>query len=203
VKSFYFITDAELSRQGIIADVRDALVAGVRIVQYRAKDASTKTMIEEARQLRALCRYAFFLVNDRVDVCLASAADGVHLGQDDMPLALARELLGREKIIGVTVHTVREALEAQKHGADYLGIAPVFQTSTKQDAGKAVGIRLIREIKRRTRLPLVAIGGITLANAPSVIAAGADSLCAISAVVAAKNIQAEIEKFQRLLNGKH
>jgi thiamine-phosphate pyrophosphorylase len=200
VKSFYFITDAGLSRQGIIADVRDALAAGVRIVQYRAKDATTREMVEEARKLRAICRYAFFLVNDRVDVCLASAADGVHLGQDDMPLTLARELLGREKIIGITVHTVAEALEAQKRGADYLGVSPIFETSTKHDAGKAAGIRLMREIKQRTRLPLVAIGGITLSNAPSVIAAGADCLCAISAVVAAKNSKAEIVKFQELLN---
>jgi thiamine-phosphate pyrophosphorylase len=202
VKSFYFITDADLSRQGIIADARDALAAGVRIVQYRAKNATTKEMVEEARKLRAVCRYAFFLVNDRVDVCLASAADGVHLGQDDMPLALARKLLGREKIIGITVHTVAEAMEAQKRGADYLGVSPIFETSTKHDAGKAAGIRLIREIKQRTRLPLVAIGGITLSNAPSVIAAGADCLCAVSVVVAAQDVKAEIAKFQELLNEK-
>ncbi|MGE5307877.1 MAG: thiamine phosphate synthase [Deltaproteobacteria bacterium] len=198
MKGFYFVTDAGLSRRGIAADVKAAVKAGVCMVQYRNKEGSTRKMLEEASALRKICRDCLFVVNDRVDICLAAGADGAHIGQDDMPLRQARRLLGKKAVIGVTVHDLKEALEAQKKGADYLGVSPVFTTKTKSDAGKAAGIGLIREIRLRTRLPIVAIGGITLANAPSVIAAGADSLCAISAVLSAGDVHAEIVRFQRL-----
>lgn len=198
MKGFYFVTDAGLSRQGVIADVRDAVSAGVRVVQYRSKDTATREMVAQARELRRICRGITFLVNDRIDICLAVEADGVHLGQDDMPAAVARKLLGRRRIIGVTAHSVKEAREAQRQGADYLGVSPIFPTLTKRDAGKAAGIRLIRDVRRHACVPVVAIGGITLANAPRVIAAGADCLCAISAVVRADDVTAEIIKFQNL-----
>jgi thiamine-phosphate pyrophosphorylase len=148
--------------------------------------------------LGELCRHTLFRVNDRVDVALEVGADGVHLGQEDLSCHEARKLLGPDKIIGVTVHNVAEALAAQAGGADYLGVSPIFSTATKADAGDPTGVALLNEIRRRVTLPLVAIGGITLANAPAVIAAGADAVCAISAVVAHPDVKSEIGKFQRL-----
>jgi thiamine-phosphate pyrophosphorylase len=198
VRGYYFITEAILSRAGNASDVAAAVAAGVRVVQYREKQGLTCDLVAEARKLRQLCRHIRFLVNDRVDLALEVGADGVHLGQEDLPCPEARRLLGPEKIIGVTVSTVAEALTAQAHGADYLGVSPIFSTATKADAGAPTGVALLAEIRRRVALPLVAIGGITLANAPAVIAAGADAVCAIAAVVTRPEVKAEIDKFQKL-----
>lgn len=203
MRGYYFITDQKLSRAGMLSDVEKAISAGVRIVQYRNKDASTRQMIKEAKELRRVCRKTLFLVNDRVDVCLAAGADGVHLGQDDMEPAMARKILGDGMVIGVTAHNVEEALRAQHSGALYLGVSPIFPTRTKRDAGRAAGIGLIREIKKHTHLPVVAVGGIKFTNAASVIEAGADCLCAISAVVTAEDVKAEIGKFQALYGIRH
>lgn len=203
MRGYYFITDQKLSRAGMLSDAEKAISAGVRIVQYRNKDASTRQMIKEAKELRRVCRRVLFLVNDRVDVCLAVGADGVHLGQDDMDPAMARKILGDGMVIGVTAHNVEEALRAQHSGALYLGVSPIFPTRTKRDAGRAAGIGLIREIKKHTHLPVVAVGGIKFSNAPSVIEAGADCLCAISAVVTAEDVKAEIGKFQALYGIRH
>jgi thiamine-phosphate pyrophosphorylase len=198
VRGFYFITDKELSRAGIISDVKNALKAGVKVVQYRNKYASTGEMFKEALELRRICKKAIFLVNDRLDIALAVGADGVHLGQDDLPYPAARKLLGKKKIIGLTVHNLREAIKAERLGADYLGVAPIFSTSTKQDAGHACGIRLIKRIKKQVTIPVIALGGINLVNAKEVIRAGADGLCAISAVVTKLCLRREIAKFQEL-----
>jgi thiamine-phosphate pyrophosphorylase len=178
--------------------VAAAVAAGVRVVQYRRKQGRIEELVAEARQLRELCRNLRFLVNDRVDLALEVGADGVHLGKEDLPCPEARKILGPETIIGVTVGTVSEALAAQAGGADYLGVSPIFATATKADAGAAAGVTLLAEIRRRVSLPLVAIGGITLTNAPGVIAAGADAVCAIAAVVTQTDVRAEIEKFQGL-----
>ena len=198
MNGYYFITDAGLSHSGNIADVKNAIRARVKVVQYRNKSGTTAELYKEAAELRRLCKNTFLLINDRVDIALAVAADGVHLGHEDMPLKEARRLLGKKKIIGLTVHTVREAKEAQRLGADYLGISPVFATATKPDAGDPAGVVLIKKIKKAVSLPLVAIGGITLENASQVIAAGADAICAISAVVTKKDVKSEILKFQNL-----
>jgi len=198
LKGYYFITDSRLSRAGNINDVKNALKAKVRIVQYREKYKSTAEMYEEAVKLRKICRNIIFLVNDRVDIALSINADGVHLGRDDMPYAVARKLLGKNKIIGLTVHSLKEAKEAQGVGADYIGVSPIFATKTKVDTGKPAGINLLKRIRKSISIPVVAIGGINLLNAESVIRAGADSLCAISAVVTKPGIKEEIEKFQKL-----
>ena len=198
-KGFYFITDARLSRAGNESDVRSAVDAGVMAVQYRNKDASSRTLHEEALKLKRICHgHALFIVNDRIDIALSVNADGVHLGQDDMPLPDARKILGPLAVIGITVHNEEEAERAIKEGADYLGLSPVFPTSTKHDAGLPAGLSLITRIRSLTSVPLVAIGGINLENAGHVISAGADSFCAISATVAQDNVHAEILKFQNL-----
>ncbi len=201
MRGYYFITEASLSRAGNLSDVAAAVAAKVRVVQYREKQGLTCELVAEARQLRELCRGTLFLVNDRVDLALEAGADGVHLGQEDLSCHEARKLMGPDKIIGVTVHNVAEALAAQAGGADYLGLSPIFSTATKADAGAPTGVALLAEIRRRVTLPLVAIGGITLANAPAVIAAGADAVCAIAAVVTRPEVQAEIDKFQKLFRG--
>jgi thiamine-phosphate pyrophosphorylase len=200
MRGYYFITEASLSRAGNFSDVAQAVAAGVRAVQYRRKEGRPADLVAEARQLRELCRRTRFIVNDKVDLALEVEADGVHLGQEDLCCREARSKLGPGKIIGITVHDVAQALAAVAAGADYLGVSPIFATATKADAGAPSGVELLAEIRRRVSLPLVAIGGITLDNAAPVIAAGADALCAISAVVTAPKVRAEIEKFQRLFN---
>lgn len=200
MRGFYFITDADLSRAGNFSDVQNAVAAGVEVIQYRCKTGTTRDLCQEAEILKRLCPKSTFLINDRVDVALAVDAHGVHLGQKDMPLPIARRLLGRYKIIGVTVHSLKEARRAEGEGADYLGISPIFATVTKADAGIPSGIRLIKEIKAMVKIPLIAIGGITLGNAPNVVRAGADGLCAISATVCREDVCREIEKFQRVFS---
>jgi thiamine-phosphate pyrophosphorylase len=196
VRGYYFITDSKLSRAGNFNDVSMAVACGVSVVQYRNKNAKTREMYEEAVRLREICRDTLFLINDRVDIALAVDADGVHLGQSDMPCEVARRLLGEEKIIGITVHNLAEAVQAESIGADYLGVSPIFQTATKPDAGKPAGISLIEDIRAIVNIPLIAIGGIDHSNAIDVIRAGADGLCAISSVVAKEDVSAEIKKFQ-------
>lgn len=195
---YYFITDSSLSRAGNTSDLKNALAARVKFVQYRQKKASTQELYQEALKLRRMCKDNIFLVNDRVDIALAVDADGVHLGSEDLPYAVARKLLGKKRLIGLTVRSLGEAKVAQKLGADYLGVSPIFSTLTKKDAGLPTGARLIKEIKKSVSLPIVAIGGINLLNAPEVIRSGADGLCAISAVVTKPEVKKEIEKFQAL-----
>ena len=198
MRGYYFITDAGLSRAGNIADVRCAAAEGAPIVQYRAKNLETRVLYDEALVLKGLCGDTRFIINDRLDIALAVDADGVHVGQEDMPYKQARRLLGPRKIIGVTVHDVEEAVAAEKMGADYVGVSPVFATGTKPDAGKPCGAEVVRQIREAISIPIAAIGGIDLNNAPDVIAAGADMVCAISAVVASDDVRAAIRKFQRL-----
>lgn len=196
MRGYYFITDAGLSIAGNLADVRAAAAAGVTVVQYRNKSNITRDMYEEALLLKSACGGAKFIINDRIDIALAVDADGVHIGQDDMPYERARRLLGPGKIIGVTVHDLDEALEAEAAGADYLGLSPIFATGTKDDAGEPCGTGVIAKIKAECRIPVVAIGGIGLSNVDEVVAAGADMVCAISAVVTKADVTAAIMEFQ-------
>lgn len=192
----YFITDSRLTKKSVLDDVKAAVRAGVKIIQYREKEKSTKDMVEEAKKIKDICEKnkVIFLINDRVDICLAVNADGVHLGTDDMPYSAARKLL-KDKIIGLTVHNIEEASEAEKIGADYVGVSPIFETKTKLDAGPAAGLQLIKDVKGKIRIPFVAIGGINLENLKSVLEAGAKSVVAISAIVAKDDVEGECKKF--------
>ncbi len=199
MKGYYFITDSSFSKNGNFSDVCNAVKAEVSFVQFREKKGTTRNLYNDALALREQCKGTTkFIVNDRIDIAMAVDADGVHIGQDDMPLSVARKILGKDKIIGVTVHNMLEAIEATTGGADYLGVAPVFATSTKEDSGNPCGVELISEIKRKLPIPVAAIGGINLDNALDVINAGADMICAISAVVTKDDVFGEIKKFQRL-----
>jgi len=199
VKGYYFITDENLSAAGIVHDAGQAVAERVRLIQYRNKSAATRILFEEALTLKHLCAGSStrLIINDRVDIALAVDADGVHIGQDDLPYDETRRLLGKDKLIGVTVHTLEEARLAEAHGADYLGVSPIYTTSTKTDAGQACGLDTLRAIRRACHIPIVAIGGITLDNLPEVLAAGADMVCAISAVVIKPDVAAEIRLWQK------
>ncbi|MBI4053010.1 MAG: thiamine phosphate synthase [Candidatus Diapherotrites archaeon] len=186
----YFITDRNLSKRNIFLDCEDALRAGARVVQYREKNFSKKKMLEEALKIKALCRRfgASFIVNDNVGIAFETDADGVHVGQEDEAVENARKILGNEKIVGLTVHTVAEALEGGRLGADYLGFSPVFETSTKPDAGKAAGVGALAKVVNATSLPVVAIGGISEKNLPMVLQAKPCAVAMISAVVCADSV---------------
>jgi thiamine-phosphate pyrophosphorylase len=198
IQGYYFITDSGLSIAGNLSDVKQALKANVGVVQYRNKTSDTREFYKEALELRKICTKAIFLINDHVDIALAVNADGVHLGHSDLPYKIARELLGKDKIIGLTVNSLEDALSAQNMGADYIGAAPIFATATKTDAGKPLGLEGLKEICEHVKIPVVAIGGINLLNVQSVISAGADAVCAISAVITKPDVCAEVKKFQSL-----
>jgi thiamine-phosphate pyrophosphorylase len=197
---FYFVTDSELSKNGIFTDVENALKAGCKIIQYREKNKNTKDMIEEGKLIREICDgKAIFLIDDRVDVALAVDADGVHIGQDDIPFDIAKNLLGKDKIIGLTVHNLEEALEAERLGVDYVGLAPIFKTGTKEDARDPIGPEMIEKVKEKVNLPIVAVGGINRKNIKDVIEAGADSVVSIYAVLNADDLFDEVSVFIRII----
>lgn len=197
----YFITDRSLSRNGILEDVRQAIKGGVRIVQYREKEFGTKRMIEEASNIRKLCKYnsVIFIVNDRADVALASGADGIHIGPDDIDYEIARSMLGKDKIIGVTASSVEDAKRLEKAGADYVALSPIFKTSTKKDAGEPLGTDVIGKARRELEIPFVAIGGINPGNLPEVVRAGAGRVCMISALLKG-DVEAEVRKARRIIH---
>lgn len=188
--SLYLVTDSLFLGDRPLAEVvREAVAGGATVVQYREKRASTRRMVVEAQELVAICRprNVPFLINDRLDVALAVGADGVHLGQDDMPLPLARKILGPEKILGITVHNESELEAAEAQGADYLSLAPVFATSTKPDHQPPMGLQGLRKLAAKAHLPTVAIGGITRENAADVVRCGVDGICVVSAILAASD----------------
>ncbi|MFO8079491.1 MAG: thiamine phosphate synthase [Armatimonadota bacterium] len=194
--ALYIVTDSSLCRLPEETVVAAALKGGAEVIQYREKEASTLAMVATARRLRTLttAHGALLIINDRIDVALAAEADGVHLGQDDMPYEAARGILGETAIIGITAHTVEEAFEAQQMGADYVGLSPIFPTATKTDAGPAAGLAFVEEAARSIRIPKVAIGGINETNMKKVLAAGADCVAMISAVVTSEDIEGTVRR---------
>ena len=201
--SLYLVTDSRLSLGRSNAQVlQAALRGGVTVVQYREKDASARQMVEQALELRELCRAhgVPFIVNDRVDVALAVDADGVHVGQDDLPAAFARKLIGPDKILGVSAENVEQALAAIAAGADYLGVGAIFSTATKADAGEPIGIPGLIKIARASTIPIVGIAGINASNAGSVIRAGAAGVAVVSAIVGAEDVEPAARELRRVVN---
>ena len=198
----YVVTDRELSKGRSDAEVaRMAYEGGADVVQLRMKNADGREMLEQANLIR---RYAdemckLFIVDDRVDIAMASGADGVHLGQSDMPLEAARKLMGDDAIIGISVDNVEEAVAAQEGGADYVGVGAVFQTSTKPDARQGVGLGAVFEVRQAVDIPVVAIGGINRGNIQDVIKAGADAAAVVSAVVAQDDVSAAAHELRDLI----
>ena len=197
-KKLYLVTDYRIPFNELLKKTKEALIGGVSIVQYRAKNKETKEMCKEAVALKKLCDEfgALFLVNDRIDVALAVKAHGIHIGQDDMEVSIAREIMPKDAIIGVTVHNKGEALKAMKDGADNLGVGALFSTNSKDDA-TLMTLETLREIKSVSNIPLYGIGGITPYNLNKDILENLDGVAVISALLNSDNI---IEKSKEFLN---
>ncbi len=195
-----FITDSAAAGMAAEEMVLNALRAGVKWVQYREKGKNRGDMYREAEALRRLTREfgAVLIVNDHSDIALAVDADGVHLGQDDLPLNEARKIMG-QRIIGISTHCLQEAVDAAEGGADYIGFGPVFPTKTK-DAGEPKGKEMAGEIKRHVTVPVVAIGGISQANLSEVLDSGVDAVAVASAILKG-DISENVRDFMRVLGG--
>ena len=196
----YFITDSALTKKSVVEDAKAAIKAGVKIIQYREKNASTKQMIGEAAEIKKLSTKngVMFLVNDRIDVALAVDADGVHLGEEeDMPYVIARKLLGKNKIIGLSAHSAKDALQNKKIGADYTSIGPIYHTLTKKNGHKPIGLNPIKQLKDKLKIPFVAIGGINEANIDEALKAGAKNVAIISAIIKRDNVEQSVRYFLR------
>ncbi|MFH1588358.1 MAG: thiamine phosphate synthase [Candidatus Diapherotrites archaeon] len=199
--NLYFITDSNYSKNGAVKDAVLAADCGAGVIQYREKNKEKKEQIKDAKKImKKINGRNIFIINDFVEVAKESNADGVHLGQEDGSIEKARKMLGKNKIIGVTVHNLMEAIEAEKHGASYLGISPIFSTPTKADAGKPCGVELIKEIKKHSSIPLIGIGGITEENCIKVIQSGADGVAVISDIYKAKDFCGKIRKLNEVIS---
>lgn len=192
----YAILDPEQTKARAIEEVlRELLTAGVKILQLRAKALAANDFLELAQLARSAtaakgCR---LIVNDRVDIALACDADGVHLGQDDLPLYAGRKLIG-DKIIGISTHDIEQARQAERDGADYIGFGPMFGTQTKDTGYSARGTEMLKQIRAAVTIPIVAIGGINEANVSQVWQVGADSAAIISDILRAEDIGGKIAR---------
>lgn len=198
----YVITDESLSKGLTHVEIaRRAIAGGADVIQLRDKRMSGEELIECAVEIRALTKKAgvLFIVNDRLEIAIASKADGVHLGQDDLPARLARPLAPQGFIIGVSAGTLEEAVQAERDGADYIGLGPICHTGSKKDAGPVCGFDLITRVKNAVKIPVIAIGGIGPDNAKEAIAAGADGLAAISAVVSQPDVTAAARRLKDII----
>jgi len=189
---FYAMVDPAGGHEPV-ALARILLDAGARVMQLRLKSASGRDLLAAARAIAAMCRErgAMLIVDDRTDIAMLAGADGVHLGQEDLPLEAARRLAGSEMIIGISTHSVEQAVAAERGGADYIGFGPMYPGGLRNNAtGK--GLELLREVRKAVRIPIVAIGGITEATIPAVLGAGADACAIITDVVRAPDIAAKV-----------
>lgn len=200
--ALHVLTDRNWSRGRSVTEiVTAALAGGADSIQLRDKQWSTRELIEAGRRLLDLTRQAgkLLIINDRIDVALAVGADGVHLGPDDMPVAVARQSLGPRFIIGASAGTVEEAVAAERDGATYLGVGAMYATRTKSNAGAPVGPSRLTEIRAQVTLPLIAIGGVTAVCVPELLAAGANGIAVITAVVNAENVEAATRELKQAL----
>ncbi len=199
----YALTDSRLSLGRSVFDVaRSLLDSGVRILQYREKDKKAGAMLAECLELRRMTREAgaCFIVDDYVDIALICGADGVHIGQEDLPLPDVRALMGPEKIIGLSTHSPEQAREAERLGADYIGVGPLFATKTKDDVCAPVGLEYLDWVSGHVRLPFVAIGGIKRHNIAEVVRRGAYCCALVSELVGAEDIAARVTEVRRCMS---
>lgn len=202
ISGLYVVTDETISHGKNHAEIaKEAVAGGAKIIQLREKTASSAKFLQDAKEIAVICKNkALFIVNDRTDIALAAGADGVHLGQDDLPAADARRLSGDNFIIGVSVGSLPEAEKAVADGADYLAVSPVYTTLSKKDAGEGHGLSLVREIRAAfPDMPLVGIGGLNTGNVKEAVSAGLDSVAVISAVVSAPDIQKAAEELSGII----
>jgi thiamine-phosphate pyrophosphorylase len=196
----YFITDRKLSRHQVLKSVQIALEYGVKIIQYREKELSKKDQLIEIKQILKLTRRCKvpLIINDQPDLCLASGADGVHLGHEDLPYESARKILGPGKIIGVSATNLNEALSLNRTDVDYIGVGPIFSTTTKHDAQPPIGLEILTQIVQKVSKPIVAIGGINFKNIAQVLKTGVINVAAISALYQG-NLNKNLLRFSQIL----
>lgn len=190
MEGIYLVTDqSSCTHHSLDTIVSKAVQAGVSCVQLREKTTDTRTFLHRALQLKTILRPARvpLIINDRVDIALAAGADGVHIGQSDMPYELARKLMGPDAIIGLSVETWKDVVQAQDLDLDYIGVSPVFSTPTKSDTKTPWGLSGLARIKAYSRHPLVAIGGLDASNSDPVIRAGANAIAVVSAICSARD----------------
>lgn len=196
----YAVTDRTwLNGDTLVHQVEKALKGGVTFLQLREKELEEERFLDEARQLKSLCKkYEVpFVINDNVDIAIAVDADGVHVGQEDMGTGQVREKLGSNKIIGVSVHNVKQAILAEKRGADYLGVGAIFPTGSKSDA-ISVSIDTLKEISKSVKIPVIAIGGITKHNVMKLRKSGICGIAVISAIFGQENIEEATKELHEL-----
>ncbi|MBW2410333.1 MAG: thiamine phosphate synthase [Deltaproteobacteria bacterium] len=201
--SLYLVTDRGLARGRSTLDIVKAAVrGGVTCVQLREKDCSTLEFIEQASGIKDFLsdRGIPLIINDRLDVAQAVKADGIHLGQTDMPLDMARAIVEDSMIIGISAESLEDAIEAEKGGADYLGVSPIYATPTKTDTAPPLGLEGLRQIRAAVKIPLVGIGGLNRENAAEVIGNGADGVAVVSAIVAAGDPETAAAELNQLIS---
>lgn len=199
--NLYIIIDTDFSLSRNIFDIAiQAIKGGADVIQLRGKKLTAKELIETGRQIKEIThqRGVTFIINDRVDVAFALGADGVHLGQGDIPIDVARRILGQNKFIGVSTHDLEQALDAQREGADYISIGPIFKTPTKPDC-TPVGLKLLEEVKGEIKIPYVAIGGIDKENIGEIIKRGVKRIAVVRAVVSSPDIVVATKELKDML----
>jgi thiamine-phosphate pyrophosphorylase len=203
MRGVYLVTDRGLCRNRPLPEIiLQAVQGGAAYVQLREKDLPTRAFVEEARAIKKILEpYRVpLIINDRIDVALACGADGVHIGQEDMPYEIARKLMGKKAIIGLSVETWEDVEAAQRLDVDYIGVSPVFATPTKTDTKEPWGLEGLKKIKVFSRHPIVAIGGINESNARAVVSAGADCLAVVSAICAAEDPTAATIQLKKMID---
>ncbi len=199
--TLYLVTDRDILKgRDLLAGVEQAIKGGVTLVQLREKNVSSLDFYNIAVKMKDLTKHygVPFIINDRLDIALAVDADGLHVGQEDLPVEIARAILGPNKILGYSVSTVKEAVFGQQAGADYLGAGPVYPTGSKLDAVSPIGIERLAEIKQSVTIPVVGIGGISSSNIKEVKASGIDGISLISAILGSEDIEVTSKSLRRL-----
>ena len=196
----YLVLDKDTCSNRLMDIARKAVGCGTDIIQLRNKSGTVEDKIRQAKVLRRLTKdKSLFIVNDNIDVALASGADGVHLGQDDIPIEIARRIIGKKILIGVSCHNLNQAKEAQSKGADYIGIGPIFSTPTKPRT-HSIGPKVLSEVKKSLKIPFFAIGGINQNNIKQVLDYNVKKVAVIRAVCKSKNINKTVNNLKSILN---
>ncbi|MFA5499221.1 MAG: thiamine phosphate synthase [Candidatus Cloacimonadia bacterium] len=201
--SLYLVTDSSLTRNRSLDEiVYQSVKGGVNIVQLREKGLNERDFVAMAKRIKALLEpfNVPLIINDRVDVALASSADGVHLGQSDMPYSDARRLLGEDKIIGLSVESFEQVVEAEELDVDYIALSPIYSTPTKPDTITEWGIERLKKVRSISRHPIVAIGGINRQNITQIVEAGADIIAVVSAICSAESPYDSAKELKQLIN---
>jgi thiamine-phosphate pyrophosphorylase len=197
----YVILDAALVTTSYLTFTKEMARTGVRLLQYRNKAASSAALLRDSREIAEVCvdQGVTFLVNDRADVALLAGANGVHVGQDDLPVEHARKVVGSGKYVGISTHTMEQFQRAAGTSADYIAVGPIFSTTSKENPDAVVGLELLRQVRALTKKPIVAIGGITVERAAQVIDAGADCVAVLSDIMRAADPSTRARQYLEML----